>query len=217
MILRFFTQNAGWKLLSLVVAIAYWMTVASEPELATIVSVPVQYRNFPKDLDISSEIQDSVDIEARGMRGRLRDLADSKTAAVLDFASVTEPGVRTFSLTDNEIKVGRGIELIRIIPAQLRFTFERKMERLVPVTVNFSGKLPAGLQLDSDTITPPQLTVSGPESHVRRVTVVQTDPFDLNHVTGNTEQTLAVFVDQPQVHLNGNSPRVLVRIKIRKN
>ena len=76
--MRFLTRNLLWKLLALVAAFGVWLNVASEPELATIVSVPVEYNNFPKDLEISSDIVESIDVEARGPAGQLRSLNDSR-------------------------------------------------------------------------------------------------------------------------------------------
>lgn len=216
MILRFFTENFWWKLVSLAVAIAFWMTVASEPELETIVSVPVQYENFPKDLEISSEILDAVDVEARGPRGRLLELSGAKTGAILNFSSISAPGVRTFTLTKNEIKLPRGLDLVRTIPAQLRFTFENKAGRSVPVEAQFSGILPKGMMLFGSEVFPSHLPVEGPESHVVRTNVLRTDPVDLSHLTGDAEQTVAVYVDQSQVRLKGVVPQVRVRVRVRK-
>ena len=65
----FFTNNVGWKLLSLAAAFFIWVNIASEPELATILSAPVEYKNYPKDLEISSTIVDTVNVEARGPSG----------------------------------------------------------------------------------------------------------------------------------------------------
>ena len=110
--MRFLTQNLVWKLFALIAAFFVWLNVASEPELATIVSIPVEYNNFPKDLEISSTIVESIDVEARGPAGQLRTLNDSRVAAVVDFASVKEPGERTFTLTARELKLPRGIDLI---------------------------------------------------------------------------------------------------------
>src|SRR5271156_1212440 len=138
--MSFLTHNVLWKLVALAAAFAIWLDVANEPELATIVSVPVEYNHFPKDLEISSDIVETIDLEARGPSGQLRSLHDSRIAAIVDFASVTAPGERTFSLTTAELKLPRGIDLIRTIPAQLRFRFERRATRSVSVDVPFSGQ-----------------------------------------------------------------------------
>ena len=53
--IQLFTRNLGWKLLSLLIAIALWIAVAREPEVATSLSVPVEFRNMRDDLDIERQ------------------------------------------------------------------------------------------------------------------------------------------------------------------
>lgn len=214
--ISFFTKNIWWKLLSLVAAFFIWMEVASEPELATVVAVPVEYKNFPKDLEISSNIIDSVEVEARGASGLLRELTDSKIAAIVDFSDVREPGERTVSLSREQLNLPRGIALMRIMPAQLRFKFEKRMTKLLPVQVPYSGILPAGLAIESLEVIPRGLTVAGPESRVESVNRVTTDPFDLTHVTGDTQQKLSVYVAEPEVRFVG-APQVTVKVHVTKN
>ncbi len=107
-LIRLLTQHWGWKLFALAASFAIWLNVASEPDLTAIVVVPVEYSNFPRDLEISSTIVDSVDLEASGPAPQMRNLGEAKIPAVLDFSSVTEPGERTFTLTAKEIRLPRG-------------------------------------------------------------------------------------------------------------
>lgn len=211
--MRFFTRTLLWKLLALVVAFGYWLNVSNQPELATVVSVPVEYKNFPKDLVISSDIVEAIDVEARGPAGLLRSLESSGIAAIIDFSSVTAPGERTFTLTPAELKLPRGVQLVRAIPAQLRFTFETRMIRQVTVTVPFSGQLPPGLAVAHVAIDPPQLEIRGPESHVMASGKLVSDPFDLTNVTGDTERILSVYEAEPEVRILG-APQVRVKIRI---
>jgi hypothetical protein len=48
--LHVITRNLGWKLLSVALAVLLWITVEGEPELVTVQSVPVYYRNVDADL-----------------------------------------------------------------------------------------------------------------------------------------------------------------------
>ena len=214
--MRFFTHNLLWKLFALVAAFGVWLNVASEPELATIVSMPVEYNNFPKDLEISSDIVETIDVEARGPSGQLRGLNDSRIAAIVDFASVKAPGERTFTLTTAELKLPRGISLIRTIPAQLRFKFERRASRSVAVDVPFSGKLPPGFSIAAVDIDPPQLQITGPESHVYGSGKLAADPFDLTNIAGDSEQTLSVYAAEPEVRIL-NKPQVRVKIRVERS
>jgi YbbR domain-containing protein len=211
---RLLTQNFLWKMLALAIAIAAWLTVASEPELATIVAVPVEYRNYPKDLEISSDIVSTIDVEAKGPAGRLASMNDTRNAAVIDFASVNAPGERTFTLTSSALNLPRGVELIRTIPSQLRFTFEKNMTRMLTVDVPLSGHLPAGLAVDKVEVEPRELRVGGPQSHVLHATKLMADPLDLTTVTADSFQTVAVYANDPEVRLL-SKPQVTVKIRVR--
>ncbi len=214
-IFRVLTQNLYWKLLALAIAIGAWLAVSSEPELATIISMPVEYRNYPKDFEISSDIVSTINVEAKGPAGRLASLHETRNAAVIDFSSVNAPGERTFTLTASALNLPRGVELIRTVPSQLRFNFERRLTRMLPVDVPLSGHLREGLVLDSVDVTPQQLQVGGPENHVLQAEKLMADPLDLTNVTSTVEQTVAVYASDPEVRLL-SKPQVTVKIHVRQ-
>lgn len=209
------TQNLGWKLFSLLAAIGVWMNVASEPELTTILSVPVEYKNFPRAFEISSDIVESVDVEAHGPAGLLRNLADGHLAAVIDLSSVRTPGERTFTLTESLQRLPRDVTLIRTIPAQVRFRFEPRATRMVPVRISFSGALPPGEKVVSAAAEPPELRIAGPESRVTAVQNLEADPFDLTGEKDTASRVVAVYTAEPQVRIL-NAPRVTVKVQIAK-
>jgi YbbR domain-containing protein len=210
-LIQLITRNLGWKLVALAAAFIIWMNVSNEPELATIVTVPIEYNHFPKDLEISSSIVDSINVEARGSSGQLRTLHDSRLAAIIDFASVNAPGQRTFTVTTANLKLPYGIQLVRTIPAQLRFTFERHTVRDVPVAVPFSGAMPAGYYVASVETHPATLDIGGPQSQVEKTATLTADPFDVTNVRADTEETLSVFAAEPEVRILGPAQ---VRVKI---
>lgn len=211
--MSFFTRNILWKLFALAAAFGIWLNVANEPDLATIISVPVEYNHFPKDLEISSDIIEEIDVEARGPSGLLRGLNDGRIAAIIDFASITSPGERTFTIAPANLNLPRGVDLIRTIPAQLRFKFEKRATRMVPVQVRFSGKLPPGLAVASVEVEPPQLEIAGPESHVLASGKLVSDPFDVSNVTGEKSETLSVFANESEVRIV-NAPQVRVKVRV---
>jgi YbbR domain-containing protein len=209
------TRNFAWKLLSLIAAFLIWDNIASEPELTSILSAPVEYKNYPKNLEISSEIVETIDVETHGPADQLRDLSNSHLAAIVDFSGVRAPGERTFTLTSAEINLPRGIQLIRIIPAQLRFRFEPGATRSIPVQVPFSGKLAPGLKLDAYSVTPQSLTIAGPQSRVDAVQTAASDPFDLTQVSADARQKLSVYIAEPQVRFL-EVPQVTVSIHVER-
>ncbi|MGO9262014.1 MAG: YbbR-like domain-containing protein [Bryobacteraceae bacterium] len=209
-------ENFGWKALSLAAAIGLWWLVASEPELAGFATVRLEYKNLPADLEISSEPVGSVTLELRGPSGELRGVGDGglHPAVVLEMSAV-QPGERTFAISGANVQLSRGVRLVHAIPSEVRFTFERRMVRDVPVTARLTGGGQNGYVVAKYEVTPAKLRLVGPASRVARIRSVVTDPVDVSPVVGSQEFRVNAFVDDPYVRFEA-SPQVTVTVNMRK-
>lgn len=202
--IEFITRNLWWKLFALLIAVLLWIAVANEPELSAFVSVPVEYRDLPDTVEISSDIVEKVELEMEGPSGELRSFSETRTAVVLDMADA-QPGERTFTIGEHEVHLPRGLTLIRAIPSQVRFVFERRKQRTVPVEATFTVA-PARYR-----VTPPSLTIEGPESRVNRITAAVTDTIDTANIAGNGTFHVSTFVNDPHVRIQPE-PEVTVEV-----
>jgi YbbR domain-containing protein len=196
---KWILANWPWKLLSLAAAAVLWVAVASEPEMATVLRVPVQFKNTPSTLEISSDIQSTVRLELRGASGRLRQWSAAPTPVVLDFSKVTTPGERTFNIDASEIHLPRGVQLMTSVPAELRFVFENREQRAVPVQIEYAGTPPNNARVVKVDVDPPNLAITGPTSRVNLVQSVTTDPIDLSNARNGQVFTTAPFIKEPFV------------------
>lgn len=213
--MRLLTQNLGWKLFSLLVAVLLWISVASEPELSTFAGVPVEFKDMPQGLEIGAGLVESVHLEMRGPSGELRSFGDSKTAVVLDMSQVRR-GTTTFSIGPHNVKLPRGIHLIRAIPSEIRLEFEHRLARNVPVEARFTENPQPGYEVARWEVIPPALTIVGPESRVNRVRSVVTDPIRLGGIVGSEQFRINAFVDDPYVRFQ-TSPQVVVTVTMEKH
>jgi len=209
-------ENFGWKALSLASAITLWWLVASEPELAGFATVRLEYKNLPPDLEISSEPVSSVTLELQGPSGVLRGVGDGglQPAVVLDMSGVT-PGERTFAISGANVQVARGVQLVRAIPSEVHFAFERRAEQEVPVYARITGNGRNGYVVQDSQVTPAKLQIEGPASRVARIQSVFTDPVDVSNVVGSQEFKVNAFIGDPYVRFQ-NSPQVTVKVTMRK-
>jgi YbbR domain-containing protein len=206
-------RNIGWKLLSLVLATLVWILVYREPVILAVLSAAVQFKNAPSELEISSDIVDAVEIETRGPSGLLRNLTEKRVAVVLDFSGVREPGERTFTIERRNTNLPSGVEMVRIIPSQLRYTFERRIVGKAKVEPQFSGELPKGWRLVSAVASPPELAIMGPESRVHSVTRLRTDPVDLNGITDDKRVRVTAYLPNSQLRFK-DPPEVTVQVSV---
>jgi hypothetical protein len=206
-------HNLGWKLFSLAIAIALWVTFAGSPGMVMSITAPIAYENLPSGLEISSGLPEKVYLEVQGSSPRLRSLDASATSVVLNFADVRQPGVQTFTIGRADTNLPPGLTLVRAIPGQLQLHFEQRRYADVPVVIRFAGAPPSGYSIRWQAAVPDKLRIVGPASRVERVKFVQTDPIDLSNVVGKAEFRVHVFVEDPQVRLV-SSPEVTVKVDL---
>lgn len=209
---RWLTENLGWKLLSLAVAVALWLTFVNNPELVTSISVPVEYANVPADLELAPESPERVRLEVRGPSTRIHQFENSSPAVVLDLKGIHQPCERSFHITPEHVKLPPGLTLVRAVPAQVRLKLERRLERAVPVRPHLV--LPSdSFEIVSRVVEPPVIKVVGPESHVRALEFVETDPVELTPAAGEQVARTQAFVRHPELRLVSNGS-VIVRVRL---
>lgn len=209
------THNFWWRLLALVTAVAIWAVVASEPELSTFVTVPVEYRNLPDDLEMSSPPAEAVSLELHGPAGELRGLNDGRPPSViLDMSNIT-PGVHRFSIDGGDVRLARGVRLVRAIPSEVRFEFDHRLIRTVPVRARFTGEGQHGYAVAGYQVQPQELVIVGPARHVDRIASAFTDPIDVSSTIGPSQFHVHAFVEDPYVRIQ-SSPEVTVTVNMKR-
>jgi len=207
------THNIGWKLVSLFLAVALWITVAREPELATSVSVPIEFKNIPDELDIGSNIPDRVRIEIRGPSGLLSRDNLSALAVILDLSDA-RAGDRTYSIRSNNINLPSGVAFYRSVPSQITLHFDRLLTRNVDVHPLYT-KVPDGYRLAAEVVEPARIRVRGPEERVKNITSVATDPLDLSAVVGTAQFRTHVNVGDAQLRVENPTP-IIVKVTLQR-
>jgi hypothetical protein len=214
--IRWLLDNLGWKLLALGIAIALWVSFVGSPELMTSVSAPIQYKNMPAELEMSSDAPERIYLEVQGLSTRLRSFDSSRSAVLLDLSSVHRAGEYTFTVDQKNVEdLPVGVRLIRAVPGQVQLHFEKRISAEVPVRVRFSLP-PEGYRIAREAVLPKKLMIVGPESRVRQINYVETDPIDLSRVIGEAQFHVHTIVPDPQVRF-ASSPEVNVTVNLEKN
>lgn len=208
---RLFTENVGLKLLSVGLATLLWVVVVDEQTLSSSVAVPVEYKNFPRNLEVSSDMVSRVNLMVQAPSDRLSSGAMDDSAVVVDLGGVNRPGERTFNLDAENLRLPSGVTLERVIPSQIRLRFEQRTARDVPVIIRYANTPMPGYRILKQEVLPEVLRVAGPQSRVEQLQSAETDPIDLSGVLGETEFRVNTFVEDPQVRIDGSST---VRVRI---
>jgi YbbR domain-containing protein len=208
------TRNLGWKLLSLVIAVALWISVAREPEVATSLSAPVDFKNVRDDLDISGSLPDGVRLEVRGPSGRLTRDNLSSVAVVLDLSDAAV-GEHTYSIRGRNLNLPAGVVFYRAVPSQLTLHFDQLVFKEEPVQP-FYVNIPPLYRIASQDLSPAQVRIRGSRDHVQPINQVRTDPLDLSGVSAEKVFHTHLNTGDAQVRLVEVPADVTVRVKLAK-
>lgn len=212
--IQLFTRNLGWKLLSLLIAVALWIAVAREPEVATSLSVPVDFKNMRDDLDIEGNLPDRVRLEVRGPSGSLTRESLASTAVVLDLSDAYA-GERTYSIRSRNLNLPSGVVFYRAVPSQLTLRFQQLIVKEEPVQAVYVNQ-PAGYRIASQDVSPAKVPIRGSQQRVEVISQVKTDPMDLSGVDSEKVFHTHLNIGDAQVRLVEVPADITVRVKLEK-
>ncbi len=197
---KYIFENFGLKLVSLVVAVLLWAAVAREPVAELVLNVPIEFRNPPENLEISSEVVPQAQVRVRGPVGSVRQLVPSEVHVMVDLHDAGT-GERTYDLSPAEIAIPAEVEVVQVLPSQFRITLDRRASRQVEVRPRVTGTFASGYRISRVTVVPSMATLAGPTRRVRDIDAVITDAIDATGVVGQATFTAKPYVSDPMVRI----------------
>ena len=106
------------RLASLALAAGLWFVIVGRQTAERGVSVPVELRNVPQDLELTGDPVNSVDVRVRASPGLINSLEAGKLLATIDLAGAFE-GERIVQLAPEAVQVPFGFRVVKITPSLL--------------------------------------------------------------------------------------------------
>jgi YbbR domain-containing protein len=200
-------RNLGLKFLSTLVAILLWLVVAGERVVERVMRAPVEFQNLPAGLELVGNPPDTVEVRLRGSSGALSRIGAGDMSAVLDLATA-RPGRRLFHITQNQVSVPYGLEIVQVGPSTLTMEFEMSGIRTVPVEPDIDGRPAPGYEVTKVTSDPVMVEVAGPESALKRLQAAITEPVSVTVQTLSVREVVTIGV--PDASLRLRSPQTAV-------
>lgn len=201
------------KLVSLGLAVLLWLVIAGEKTSEIGVQVPLELQNFPRDLELTGEPVNEVEVRLRASPGIIQRLTPGDISAQVDVADATE-GERIVHLTPESIRVPFGVRVVKITPSSLTLEFERTVLKIVPVRTRLLGEPAPGFEVAEVGSDPTAVTIMGPRGRVADVDSAFTEPIAIDGVATDVTREVNIGLDDPLVRIQG-VPRVRVTAEVR--
>jgi YbbR domain-containing protein len=206
---RIVTHDFPLKAVAVVIALLFWIAIVQNAAPSVIVDdfdgrIPVDRPdNVPSGYVLRGPLGD-VGVTLRGAPGVADRIALSDLKATLDLSSLVlgqaEPQDARIDVTVAKADV----EVVKVSPPTVAVRVERLTSRTVVVQSRFANEPPAGTRAGDAEVTPTEVTVTGPESDVARVTaVLGTVRFGDAQIDIESPDIPAIPVDAAGVPIDG--------------
>jgi YbbR domain-containing protein len=163
-------KNVMLFLLAIGLSVLVWAVaqVEQNPETRDVISgVPVEVRNVPAGLEVSSIDQTTVSLFVNAPQNVWSRLDNRSFLATVDLSGLD---AGTYDVSVNATSQEKWTRVLRTTPMYVSVKLERMKQKVVPVVVSVLDDAPSGYSMGAAVVTPTQVLVSGRQSVVDEVT-----------------------------------------------
>lgn len=198
------TKNWLLKLLSLIIGASLWYFVVGEDRVDLIVTIPLELRNLPTELVIANQYKKDIEVALSGPRRLIQEMRQQNISLPIDL-STAQPGAMVIQNEADAIPLPQGISVQRVQPATLTLLVDRLIQKDFPITAVTKGKPAAGYSLESLSLKPPRITVTGPQTVLEKEQGLTTSPIDLEGLGTSTTVQSHLDLNEALVKLIGET------------
>ncbi len=158
-------------MISVFLAVIAWLIViyqTNPPAQITLQGIPLSVVGTPINLIVTNDLPDSVNVQVQTTDDRMGDLSISSATAELDLTGLA-PGV--YSIPVEVTFTDPFVQTLSVKPKSVDTTLEQILtKKVVPdVTITDLSLLPTGYVVEDVSLSPSQISVSGPQSKLDQV------------------------------------------------
>jgi len=211
------TDNLAIKLFALLFAIVLWVHASTRGQSEVNFVIPLELRNIPSELAVIGDVPGFVDVRVRGEDSKLRVLSSDDVKVGLDLSDAEEGEVR-YTITDNNIAVPTGLDVVKISPVAVRLVFDTKVKKQLVVKPILIGEPASGYEVVEVSVIPHEVGATGPKSELKGMESVSTEPISIQGLKGGLENRVALKKPASgYVRLDDNHVIVMITVNGKKD
>ena len=194
-----------FKLLSLVLAFAIWVSITGEKRIPVNFEIALDPQ-LREDHILGETPPNQVTVRLVGPESVIRKLNPLAMTVTLDLTN-WPPGEREMQLTEAHLigKPARA-DVEFFDPERIRLVVDERKRRQLKVTPRLTGQVPEGYTMYRALVVPERVLVEGPSKEVSSMTHIDTDPIPLDDTTRRFIKQVSAVPDRPHVRLVDPQP-----------
>lgn len=209
------TNNWPAKILSIMLAIGLFIFQRINTLDSRGFDVPLNLTSNQHDLAPTKLLPEKVRVVAQTTRAELENISENDIIASIDLSSYEEPGTY-----DIRIEIHPSINILdldslalSVYPRDIKITLDPREGKYVSVKPVYKGSVAPGYELVSQSITPNQVYVEGPQTIVAGIISVPTEQIDITGRDTNIMRIVRVGTYNPLITLSESNFQFSAELK----
>jgi len=203
-------------ILCLMCVTGIWFSFARGLETMVNLSVPVEYMNRSSQMEIMDTSVNSVNLILGGSGALIKSLTNEHVKVKIDLAGAVA-GVNAFSLTKENIDLPPGIIFKKIDPTIVDVVLDLPVQKILPVQVDWVGKLSEDLIMESLAVEPEVVSLVGGSQSMENLNTIYTEKISLDNIKASDQMTVNLALHPAGLKFAGSQrEKVLLRFTIKR-
>ncbi len=189
------------KVLAILIACIIWGWIQLNEEEVTVRRVRVQYLK-PSNLLEVEELPESISVEIKGSKGRIRQMKQTQLQMQLDIADAhLGKNARTFQANEF-INLPEGVQIERFTPPVLDFELDTPAVREIPIRANIVGIANANYKVANITTNPDSVSIRGPAKSLHDLEYISTKPINISNLDSTSNFSTQIALNNTTFSIN---------------
>ena len=207
-----FFENWHLKLLSIVIAFLLWFYVASQKSINYTISAAFTYVNLPETLIITDRLPQTATMVLQGARDASPAVSVTKLEIPINLSDL-KAGKNNVKINQNSINIPDGFKVVDITPGFIEMNVEKKKKKTIGIVGKLSGEPDNNLEIETITITPNTVEISGAESNVSLVSEIKTMAVSIDGITKS--QKFETSLDTENIHFEIKPENLKINVEVK--
>lgn len=203
-------KHLRMKVASVIIAVGLSLFVNSENNINSArVFVTIEVKDLPVSKVLVWQHKKQVEVEVRGPSFLVSRVVASPPTVRLELPDKVE-GRYSAQIGRRNLNIDSPLQIVSIEPSSVSFTVENKISKEVLVRV--PRIISDDSKIDELKLMPDRVFVTGPESEVKDLTVIQSEPLDLREIKDQMTKELVLRVPGKLTELSPGTVRAYIKM-----
>ncbi len=201
--------------LSVVLISGIWYGITRGFDTLMAMEVPIEYAKSDTSLDISETSVNTVKLHLSGSSFLLKSIRPGQVRVRANISS-SQIGKSRIPITLEDVTLPPGIMLKKVEPPFVEVVIAKPTLKVLPVQVDWAGKLPGNLIMADVKVVPEEVQISGKSDLLKAVFTVYTKKVPLGDITRSGRMTVDLVLDDPSLNLTPDAKKVTIHYVVQK-